>query len=89
MVSHYKLKKYLDVMVTMDDVRRRKPAPDAVLRACRELGVKPREAVLVGDTRNDMVAGRRAGCTTIGLKTKGEYTIRTLGSLPPLIKRFK
>jgi len=88
-VSHYKLKKYLDVMVTMDDVRHRKPAPDAVLRACRELGVKPGEAVLVGDTQNDMVAGRRAGCITVGLKTKGDYTIRTLASLLPLIQRFK
>ena len=83
-LSYFKLKKYFKVVVTMDDVRRRKPAPDMILQACKMLEVKPENTILIGDTRNDMLAGKRAGCITIGYKIKGDYRINNLKE----IKRF-
>lgn len=63
-------------LVAADDVARPKPAPDPVLAACRALGVEPAHAVLVGDDRRDIDAGRAAGCHTIaaawGYVPKGE-----------------
>ncbi len=50
-----------DAIVCGDEVERRKPYPDVVLRACSRLGVEPREAVIVGDSINDVLAGRAAG----------------------------
>jgi len=42
-----------------------KPAADPVLAACRALGVAPARAVLVGDDRRDVEAGRAAGTYTV------------------------
>ena len=51
-----------DVLVCGDQVARRKPDPEAVLLACARLGVAPREALFIGDSQNDVDAGRAAGC---------------------------
>jgi len=42
-----------------------KPAPDGVHRCLDELGIKPGESVLVGDTEMDIQAGRSAGVDVI------------------------
>ena len=43
-----------------------KPSPLPLLRIAERFGVAPGEAVMVGDSINDIQAGRRAGITTIG-----------------------
>lgn len=80
-LKHHKIKRYFDVIVTIDDVKKGKPAPDMVLKACRMLKVKPKNTILIGDTKNDMIAGKRAGCITVGYKTKGNYKINELNSI--------
>ncbi len=42
-----------------------KPSPEGILRACRQLSVRPEEAVFVGDSRFDVEAGQRAGVRTL------------------------
>ena len=69
----------------MDDVKRRKPAPDMILKACKMLKVKPKNTILVGDTINDMIAGKRAGCVTMGYKIKGDYTVNNLRKIERFI----
>lgn len=59
-------------VVGRDRVERGKPEPDMALLACRELGISPREAVVIGDSNADMQMGKRAGaCLTIGLAETG------------------
>ncbi len=82
----FKLVKYFDAIVTMDDVRHGKPSPELVFKACRKLKVSPANAVLVGDTKNDMLAGKRAGCITIGYRINGDYKINRLSSMTKFIK---
>ncbi|MGB1905982.1 MAG: HAD family hydrolase [Spongiibacter sp.] len=48
-----------------DHVTHRKPDPEPIYLACKELGVDPKEAVYVGDHRRDIDAGRNAGMATI------------------------
>ena len=52
-------------VVCPEDVAQRKPHPESLERACRELGCSPAEAVYVGDHLRDIEAGRRAGLYTI------------------------
>ena len=55
-----------EVIVCGDDVPRRKPAPDALLKAMEKLGVAPGPAVwFVGDSTTDTVAAKNAGITSI------------------------
>jgi phosphoglycolate phosphatase len=43
------------------DERPRKPSPDGLLRLCSDLGVRPAEALLVGDSSVDVATGKAAG----------------------------
>ena len=54
-----------DVVVTGDSVPQLKPHPEPLLLACRRLRVGPGEAVVIGDSRNDVVAARAAGCRVL------------------------
>jgi D-glycero-D-manno-heptose 1,7-bisphosphate phosphatase len=47
----------------------RKPQPGMLLEAAEQLGLDPRQSVLVGDRRSDLEAGRAAGCQTILVRT--------------------
>src|SRR6266545_2102545 len=51
----------VDALACGDDGRPIKPAPDAILALCRELGVSPAQAAMVGDTAADLRMGRAAG----------------------------
>ncbi|HJB15347.1 MAG TPA: HAD family hydrolase [Candidatus Blautia excrementipullorum] len=56
----------LDLVIGQSDRIRRKPAPDAPLKAAETFGVSPEECMYVGDTRTDMETGKAAGMYTIG-----------------------
>jgi phosphoglycolate phosphatase len=45
----------------------KKPDPFGALTLCREAGAEPAESVMVGDSSNDVLAGRNAGLWTIGV----------------------
>ena len=51
----------VELLVCGDDGQPIKPAPDAVLQLCRQLGVAPANALVVGDTAADLLMGRAAG----------------------------
>jgi phosphoglycolate phosphatase len=54
------LSRYVDLLVGGGACSRRKPDPAMLLHACAELAVKPGEAVMVGDSVNDIRAARAA-----------------------------
>lgn len=47
----------------------RKPAPGLLLHAAKEHGIDLESSYMIGDTWNDVEAGRRAGTTSILVKT--------------------
>ena len=58
-----------EVIITSDDIRQRKPAPEPLIACAQELHMDPDKCVYVGDTRTDMQAGQAAGMKTIGVLT--------------------
>ena len=56
---------YFDTVVTGDQAGSRKPAPGPFLLACERLGVRPAEAVAIGDSANDALGARAAGCRVL------------------------
>jgi len=60
------------VLVTVDDVRRGKPAPDPFLEAARRLGVDPKRCLVVEDAPAGLQAARAAGCFTLAVVTTTE-----------------
>jgi len=59
----------LEVIITSDDVEKRKPAPDPLLACARKFRVQSSKCVYVGDTRIDIKAGKAAGMKTVGVLT--------------------
>ncbi|MTK13526.1 MAG: pyrophosphatase PpaX [Clostridiaceae bacterium] len=68
---------YMDVIVTPEDTKNHKPLGDPALKACELLGVLPQETIMVGDSHNDILCGRNAGCRTCLVK----YTALSLEEL--------
>ncbi|MGR3616536.1 MAG: HAD family hydrolase [Paracoccaceae bacterium] len=46
-----------------------KPDPDPLLAFCKAAGVQPAQAVMVGDSTHDLIAGRAAGMQVLGVLT--------------------
>ncbi len=49
-----------------DSFPERKPSPLPLLQVMQELAVEPDQCLMIGDSSNDITAGRAAGITTIG-----------------------
>jgi HAD superfamily hydrolase (TIGR01509 family) len=70
-----------------------KPDPDGIRRLLRAWGAPPDDAVMVGDYRYDLVAGRNAGVATVLVDRRGrgadwsEWADRTVARLDDLLSR--
>ena len=66
----------LEIAVGESATVRRKPNPDAVLSALRQLGIEREDAVYVGDTEVDVATARNAGldiaAVTWGFRTHAQ-----------------
>jgi phosphoglycolate phosphatase len=45
----------------------KKPDPEGLLHILREAGIDAQDAIMVGDSRNDVLAGKAAGAVTCGV----------------------
>ena len=59
------------VVMSGDEVARGKPEPDVFLAVARALGMAPGECVVIEDSRNGMIAARRAGMRCVALVPPG------------------
>jgi len=50
-----------------DSFDTKKPDPEGLLHILREAGAEAQEAIMIGDSRNDVLAGRAAGTVTCGV----------------------
>ncbi|MDQ0298291.1 pyrophosphatase PpaX [Salibacterium salarium] len=61
-------------VITLDDVEEVKPHSEPLDKAMKELGAKPEETMMVGDSQYDILGGKNAGVKTAGVAwtIKGE-----------------
>jgi pyrophosphatase PpaX len=62
-----KLEPFFETVVTLDDVTNTKPDPEPVNKALDFFGVRPEEAMMIGDNHHDILAGKNAGTQTAGV----------------------
>lgn len=53
---------YFELVLSGDSLPRCKPDPLPLLHACEQFGISPESALLIGDSLNDAIAARAAGC---------------------------
>ncbi|MGO1376106.1 MULTISPECIES: phosphoglycolate phosphatase [unclassified Psychrobacter] len=56
-----------------DSLSTKKPDPAPLLHVCEKLNVAPEQAVMIGDSRNDILAGQNAKMDTLGLSYGYNY----------------
>lgn len=77
----------------------RKPSPEPLRRIAEALSVSTAELVMVGDGPQDVLAGRAAGCRTVGLlsgfqpmsrvlEARPDITIESMSELPGIVRRW-
>lgn len=90
--------KYFKLVVTGDQIKHSKPNPDIYLLAAKKLQTKPRNCLVIEDSKNGMLSAKRAGMTIIGLKSKwvdakylklADYQVSSLRQIPHLILKIK
>lgn len=67
------LDNFFDVIITGDDVEFPKPHPEGINKALDHLDVLPNEAVFLGDSDADIMAGKQANVLTIGVHWLPNY----------------
>ncbi len=84
-------------VVTGDDIREPKPAPEGLLRALDDLALSPAEAVYVGDAQADFEMANAAGVSFVGVKSEfanlaeghSEYNVYPFASLAEVLGNWK
>ena len=64
-LNKYDLGKYFDAIVAVEDTENAKPAPDIALKTLEMLDAKPENAIMVGDSRLDLLCARNAGVPSV------------------------
>ena len=62
LLKQMQLADYFAIVVSGDTLPKKKPDPLPLTHACAELGIVPRDMLMIGDSLNDTLAARAAGC---------------------------
>ncbi|MGZ3083048.1 phosphoglycolate phosphatase [[Haemophilus] ducreyi] len=62
-----------------------KPHPDPMLHICQKFAIKPWEMLFVGDSENDVIAAKAAGCDVVGLTYGYNYNVPIADSTPTFV----
>jgi phosphoglycolate phosphatase len=82
------LARWFDTVVAGDEVREKKPHPALLFEACDRLGVPPAQALMIGDSVNDALAARAAGCHVVLVETgynEGEPVASLIGQVDAIV----
>jgi beta-phosphoglucomutase len=69
MLQQSGLEKYFSVVVDGSQVDKPKPDPEIYLKAAREMGLEPRNAIVFEDSPTGVTAARKAGMRVVGILT--------------------
>lgn len=72
-LAHFGWQAVFDVVLGGDALALKKPDPAPLLHICETLGVATDATVMVGDSKNDILAGQAAGMMTLALRYGYNY----------------
>jgi len=67
-LAHFGILHYFDLVYCGDTFSHKKPHPMPLLKACEAFSIKPEEALMVGDSRNDILAAHNAGIRSLAVR---------------------
>lgn len=99
-LREFRLTRVFSARVCSGDTLRKKPHPEPLRLALRQMELEPASCVYVGDSPQDVEMARSAGVLAIGVlgpfpterrlrAARPEFLIRSLGELPDVLKRLR
>lgn len=91
------LLQFFDLVVGSDTALQKKPSAIPVLYVLQKLGIRPEEAVMIGDSNFDIIAGKNAGVTTVAVTygyrerkdlIDADYMVEVFDALPAVLDRI-
>lgn len=67
------IESFFKMVLGGDSLDTKKPSPTPLLYVCKTLGFLPEQAIMIGDSKNDILAGKQANILTIGLSYGYNY----------------
>jgi len=61
------LDNYFDYHVGADSLPKKKPEPEPLLHVCEKLGISVEDSLMIGDSKNDIIAAKNAKMDSIGV----------------------
>jgi HAD superfamily hydrolase (TIGR01549 family) len=61
----------VDAVVSSDDVKNGKPESDIFIEAFKRIKVAPKKGIVVGDSENDVIPGKKIGAFTVFISREG------------------
>lgn len=74
-----------DFSVCKDECNHNKPLPDPILRAIDHFSISPSRVLMIGDSRHDYIAAKKARVDSIVI---GEESYASFNNLDELIKKI-
>jgi len=98
-LKHFELMDYFESVIGANDTDIHKPDPTPALMALKELGGKPKETMIVGDSPYDILCGKNAGITSVFvgwsalpmdiiLKCGPDYVVDSMEELVALVEKL-
>ncbi|MFB6348171.1 phosphoglycolate phosphatase [Moraxella sp. ZJ142] len=72
-LAHFGWSDSFTIVIGGDSLAVKKPNPEPLLYICQQLGILPKQAVMVGDSKNDILAAQAANITTLALRYGYNY----------------
>jgi len=89
LLASLNIDRYFSLIIGGDDVTAKKPHPAPIYLVLGKLGLYVDELLLVGDSRNDILAAKAAGCPCVGMTYGYNYGEAIATSHPDyLLDRF-
>lgn len=92
-IEKFDLHDFFDTVVTMEDTKKHKPDAEPAFEALRRLDIEADRAIMVGDSKFDIMCARNAGVKSVlvdwsvaaqaesGIENKADFKIRSLKEL--------
>ena len=81
-LENFGVAKYFTYILTAQDTHKPKPSPEALIKTVKALDVQMCDCVIVGDSVNDIKAGKAAGIKTVAVLS-GLFTCQELAKEKP------
>lgn len=66
-LKRYKIDKYFDLILTLEDVKKHKPHPEPFLKPCKLLKIKPEECIGIEDAIQGIVSLKKGNIKSVAL----------------------